>query len=71
MLDMNLNDNTRHSVAEALVALFAYCTANNGCICRFCRLDVADKVLDHSTFSVNRHARFRNSGARHPGSHLL
>jgi CheY-like chemotaxis protein len=32
MLDMNLNDNTRHSVAEALVALFAYCTANNGCI---------------------------------------
>jgi transposase len=27
----------------------------------FCRLDLADKVPDHSTFSVNRHGRFRKS----------
>jgi IS5 family transposase len=25
----------------------------------FCRLDLDDKVPDHSTFSVNRHGRFR------------
>ncbi|HEX4616599.1 MAG TPA: IS1182 family transposase [Stellaceae bacterium] len=29
----------------------------------FCRLDVDDKVPDHSTFSVNRHGRFRESDA--------
>jgi len=28
----------------------------------FCRLDLDDKVPDHSTFSVNRHGRFRDSG---------
>jgi hypothetical protein len=28
---------------------------------RFCRLDLDDKVPDHSTFSVNRHGRFRDS----------
>jgi len=27
----------------------------------FCRLDLDDKVTDHSTFSVNRHGRFRDS----------
>ena len=27
----------------------------------FCRLDLSDKVPDHSTFSVNRHDRFRKS----------
>src|SRR5262245_22206926 len=27
----------------------------------FCRLDLDDKVPDHSTFSVNRHRRFRDS----------
>jgi transposase len=27
----------------------------------FCRLDLADKIPDHSTFSVNRHGRFRKS----------
>ena len=27
----------------------------------FCRLDLDDKVPDHSTFSVNRHDRFRDS----------
>ena len=27
----------------------------------FCRLDLDDRVPDHSTFSVNRHGRFRNS----------
>ena len=27
----------------------------------FCRLDLDDQVPDHSTFSVNRHGRFRNS----------
>src|SRR2546430_15648011 len=27
----------------------------------FCRLDFDDKVPDHSTFSVNRHGRFRDS----------
>jgi transposase len=27
----------------------------------FCRLDLAGKVPDHSTFSVNRHGRFRES----------
>ena len=26
----------------------------------FCRLDLDDKVPDHSTFSVNRHGRFRD-----------
>ena len=28
----------------------------------FCRLDLADPVPDHSTFSKNRHGRFRDSG---------
>jgi transposase len=28
----------------------------------FCRLDLDDRVPDHSTFSVNRHGRFRDSG---------
>ncbi len=28
---------------------------------RFCRLDLDDQVPDHSTFSVNRHGRFRDS----------
>ena len=28
----------------------------------FCRLDLADAVPDHSTFSKNRHGRFRTSG---------
>src|SRR5438046_3959475 len=27
----------------------------------FCRLELEDKVPDHSTFSVNRHGRFRDS----------
>ncbi len=27
----------------------------------FCRLDLADLILDHSTFSKNRHGRFRDS----------
>jgi transposase len=27
----------------------------------FCRLDLDDKVPDHSTFSKNRHGRFRDS----------
>ena len=27
----------------------------------FCRLDLADPVPDHSTFSKNRHGRFRDS----------
>jgi transposase len=27
----------------------------------FCRLDLEDKAPDHSTFSVNRHGRFRES----------
>ena len=27
----------------------------------FCRLDIDDKVPDHSTFSKNRHGRFRDS----------
>jgi transposase len=27
----------------------------------FCRLDLADRVPDHSTFSKNRHGRFRDS----------
>src|SRR5262249_56827905 len=27
----------------------------------FCRLDLDDTVPDHSTFSVNRHGRFRES----------
>src|ERR1700754_822574 len=27
----------------------------------FCRLDLGDKIPDHSTFSVNRHGRFRDS----------
>ena len=30
--------------------------------CRwFCRLGLEDKVPDHSTFSANRHGRFRDS----------
>jgi transposase len=29
----------------------------------FCRLDLDDKVPDHSTFSINRHGRFRASDA--------
>jgi len=29
----------------------------------FCRLGIEDKVPDHSTFSVNRHGRFRDSDA--------
>src|SRR6202142_1261808 len=29
----------------------------------FCHLDLDDKVPDHSTFSVNRHGRFRASDA--------
>ena len=29
--------------------------------CWFCRLGLEDKVPDHSTFSVNRHGRFRES----------
>ena len=29
----------------------------------FCRLDLDDKVPDHSTFSANRHGRFRESDA--------
>lgn len=28
---------------------------------RFCRLDLGDKVPDHSTFSINRYGRFRDS----------
>lgn len=27
----------------------------------FCRLDLADRVPDHSTFSKNRHGRFRDN----------
>ena len=27
----------------------------------FCRLDLEDKVPDHSSFSVNRHGRFRDT----------
>src|SRR6516162_1624944 len=27
----------------------------------FCRLELDDKIPDHSTFSVNRHGRFRDS----------
>jgi transposase len=27
----------------------------------FCRLDLTDRVPDHSTFSKNRHSRFRDS----------
>lgn len=29
----------------------------------FCKLDIEDKVPDHSTFSKTRHGRFRDSGA--------
>ena len=29
----------------------------------FCRLDLEGDVPDHSTFSKNRHGRFRESGA--------
>src|SRR5499427_6426780 len=29
----------------------------------FCRLDLDDRIPDHSTFSVNRHGRFRKSDA--------
>jgi transposase len=32
----------------------------------FCRLDLADVVPDHSTFSKNRHVRFRESGLFRP-----
>jgi hypothetical protein len=31
--------------------------------CWFCRLDLDDSVSDHSTFSKNRHGRFRESQA--------
>jgi transposase len=27
----------------------------------FCRLDLTDRIPDHSTFSKNRHGRFRES----------
>jgi transposase len=27
----------------------------------FCRLDLTDRIPDHSTFSKNRHGRFRDS----------
>jgi transposase len=27
----------------------------------FCRLDLSDRIPDHSTFSKNRHGRFRDS----------
>lgn len=30
----------------------------------FCRLDLSDPVPDHSTFSKNRHGRFRESDIR-------
>ncbi len=30
----------------------------------FCRLDLEDRIPDHSTFSVNRHGRFRDSDIR-------
>ncbi len=30
----------------------------------FCRLGLEDKVPHHSTFSVNRHGRFRESDLR-------
>jgi transposase len=32
----------------------------------FCRLDLEDKVPDHSAFSVNRHGRFRDSDIFRP-----
>src|SRR5260370_28266322 len=39
--------------------------SSGGCARRsyrwFCRLELEDKVPDHSTFSVNRHGRFRDS----------
>src|SRR4051812_27562498 len=35
----------------------------------FCRLDLDDTVPDHSTFSVNRHGRFRDSDLRPAGAH--
>lgn len=31
----------------------------------FCRLDLADRVPDHSTFSKNRHGRFRACDLHH------
>ena len=34
----------------------------------FCRLDLEDAVPDHSTFSKNRHGRFRQSDAFRPCS---
>jgi transposase len=38
----------------------------------FCRLGLEDCVPDHSTFSKNRHGRFRDSGAfRHLFEHVL
>lgn len=30
-------------------------------IASFCKLDLTDPIPDHSTFSKNRHGRFRNS----------
>ena len=30
----------------------------------FCRLDLTDRIPDHSTFSKNRHGRFRENGHR-------
>jgi transposase len=41
------------------VRALASCSATSRL--RFCRLDLDDKVPDHSTFSVNRHGRFRDS----------
>jgi|SRR6188474_2984680 hypothetical protein len=72
MLDMNLNDDTRHGGG----ARCPFCLLHSQqrlhlAYRRFCGLDLADEVPDHSTFSVSRHARFRDSGARHPRSHLL
>src|SRR6188472_554221 len=37
----------------------------------FCRLDLDDRVPDHSTFSVNRHGRFRSSDTAYGVGRLL
>jgi len=34
----------------------------------FCRLDLKDAVPDHSTFSKNRHGRFRDIASNHMGT---
>ena len=34
----------------------------------FCRLDLEDAVPDHSTFSKNRHGRFRDIASNHMGT---